>query len=96
LTKDADVGRWYDNVLRGSLVTADVYMRRLGSFCRSFDINPAGLVSLSESELHNLLLDCVSSSVLGRLMAEMGKMKTYSDAIEAMLNKSVILSPESS
>jgi hypothetical protein len=32
--------------------------------------------------------------VVGRLMAETGKMKTYSDAIEAMLNKSVILSPE--
>ena len=34
------------------------------------------------------------TSVLGRLVAETGKMKTYSDAIEAMLNKSVILSPE--
>lgn len=34
------------------------------------------------------------TSVLGRLMAETGKMKTYSDAIEAMLSKSVILSPE--
>jgi hypothetical protein len=29
--------------------------------------------------------------VVGRLMAETGKMKTYSDAIEAMLSKSVIL-----
>jgi metal-responsive CopG/Arc/MetJ family transcriptional regulator len=27
-------------------------------------------------------------------MAETGKMKTYSDAIEAILNKSVMLSPE--
>lgn len=35
------------------------------------------------------------TSVLGRLMAETGKMKTYSDAIEAMLSKSVMLSPES-
>lgn len=34
------------------------------------------------------------TSVLGRLMADTGKMKTYSDAIEAMLSKSVILSPE--
>ena len=32
--------------------------------------------------------------VVGRLMAETGKMKTYSDAIEALLSKSVILSPE--
>jgi hypothetical protein len=32
--------------------------------------------------------------VVGRLMAETGKMKTYSDAIEAILNKSVMLSPK--
>ena len=76
LTKDADVGRWYDNVSRGSQVTADVYLRRLGSFCRSFDITPAGLVSLSESELHNLLLDCVSS------MEKAGRAGSY---IESML-----------
>ena len=34
------------------------------------------------------------TSVVGRLMAETGKMKTCSDAIEAILNKSVMLSPE--
>ena len=34
------------------------------------------------------------TSVVGRLMAETGKMKTYSDAIEVLLDKSVILSPE--
>ena len=34
------------------------------------------------------------TSVVGKLMAETGKMKTYSDAIEAMLSRSVILSPE--
>jgi hypothetical protein len=34
------------------------------------------------------------TSILGRLMAETGKMKTYSDAIETMLSKSVILSAE--
>jgi hypothetical protein len=33
------------------------------------------------------------TSVVGRLMAESGKTKTYSDAIEALLNTSVILSP---
>jgi len=34
------------------------------------------------------------TSLVGRLMAETGKMKTYSDAIEALLSKSVILPPE--
>jgi len=34
------------------------------------------------------------TSLVGRLMAETGKTKTYSDVIEALLGKSVILSPE--
>jgi hypothetical protein len=34
------------------------------------------------------------TSVVGRLMAETGKMKTYCDAIEAILSKSVMLSQE--
>ena len=34
------------------------------------------------------------TSIVGRLMAETGKTKTYSDAIEALLRKAVILSPE--
>lgn len=34
------------------------------------------------------------TSLVGRLMAETGKMKTYSDAIEAILSESVILSPD--
>jgi metal-responsive CopG/Arc/MetJ family transcriptional regulator len=34
------------------------------------------------------------TSVVGRLMAETGKTKTYSDAIEALLRKTVLLSPE--
>ncbi len=35
LTADPDVKRWYDNVSRGSRITADVYLRRLGSICAS-------------------------------------------------------------
>lgn len=34
------------------------------------------------------------TSVVGKLMAESGEMKTYSDAIEVLLSKSVVLSPE--
>jgi len=34
------------------------------------------------------------TSVVGRLMAETGKMKTYSDAIEVLLNGRVMLSQE--
>ncbi|MEM2111779.1 MAG: hypothetical protein QXX08_07875 [Candidatus Bathyarchaeia archaeon] len=34
------------------------------------------------------------TAVVGRLMAESGKTKTYSDAVEAMISKSAILPPD--
>jgi hypothetical protein len=61
LNEDVDVRRWYENVSRGSQSTADVYLRRLRAFCQSFKISPKELVSLSDGELYNLLLDCVST-----------------------------------
>jgi len=60
LLEDVDVRRWYENVARGSRVTADVYLRRLGAFCRSFGRSPKDLLGMSEGELYNLLLDYVS------------------------------------
>jgi hypothetical protein len=60
LLEDPDVKRWYDNTSRGSRITADVYLRRLGSFCLSFDITPKNLAARSETELYNMLLDRVS------------------------------------
>jgi hypothetical protein len=60
LLQDADVRRWFDNVGRGSPVTADVYLRRLSAFCQSSRTTPKGLASKSEGELHDLMLDCVS------------------------------------
>jgi hypothetical protein len=58
--EDVDVRRWYDNVARGSLVTADVYLRRLGSFCKGFTMTPKDLTSLGPGDLFNLMLDYVS------------------------------------
>ncbi|MHA1632247.1 MAG: site-specific integrase [Candidatus Freyarchaeota archaeon] len=60
LLEDVDVRRWYRNVARGSQVTADVYLRRLGSFCNHFGLTPKRLVSLGSDEIYNLLLDYVS------------------------------------
>ena len=60
LLQDIDVRRWYENVARGSEVTADVYLRRLGAFCKHFKLKPKQLVSLSQNELYNLLLNYVS------------------------------------
>ena len=61
LFEDPDVKRWYDNVARGSQATADVYLRRVGSFCEALKTTPKKLATLGEPELYNIMLDCVSS-----------------------------------
>ena len=60
LLKDEGVKRWFDNVARGSNVTADVYLRRLGNFCHDLRLTPHGLLKMDESKLYNILLDTVS------------------------------------
>jgi hypothetical protein len=60
LLNDKTVKRWYDNVARGSLVTADVYLRRLGKFCHDLKLTPGKLLEMSESQLYDMFLDTVS------------------------------------
>jgi len=57
---DADVRRWYENVARGSRVTADVYLRRLGWTCRRLNVDPKGLLVLGDRDLNTMLVDFVS------------------------------------
>ena len=61
LLDDIRVKRWYDNVARGSKVTADVYLRRLGSFCGLYNLTPNDLMSLGEEEIEGKILDHISS-----------------------------------
>jgi len=60
LLEDPEVKRWYQNVARGSRITADVYLRRLGAFCIGHNISIRGLAGLGEQEIINLLMDIVS------------------------------------
>jgi hypothetical protein len=62
LLEDPDVKRWYENTARGSRISADVCLRRLGSFCESNGTTPSKFASQSERELHNVLMDYVSSA----------------------------------
>ncbi len=62
LFEDPDVRRWYENTARGSRITADVCLRRLGSFCESNKVTPREFASLSERELDNMLMDYVSAA----------------------------------
>jgi len=61
LLEDVNVERWYRNVSRGSKVTADVYLRRMGNFCQKFKMTPESLTSMARDDRYNLLLDLVSS-----------------------------------
>ena len=61
LLNDRALRRWYDNVARGSIITADVYLRRLGHFCNDHRITPNILLEMKENELYDLLLDTVSN-----------------------------------
>jgi hypothetical protein len=49
LLKDPDVARWHANVARGSVITADVYLRRLGVFCAEHKTKPVALAKLTET-----------------------------------------------
>jgi site-specific recombinase XerD len=71
LLEDPGVRRWHENVARGSQVTADVYLRRLGNFCGAHGLNPKQLASMDERRLENLLMDFV-----GRLEKQ-GKAGSY-------------------
>jgi hypothetical protein len=62
LFEDPDVKRWYENTARGSEITADVCLRRLGSFCESNRITPPTFALLEERELDNMLMDYVSAA----------------------------------
>jgi len=61
LFEDEDVRRWYENTSRGSLVSSDICLRRLGSFCEQLKIKPKEFAALPDRELHDMLMDYVSS-----------------------------------
>jgi len=62
LLKDEDVRRWHENVARGSEVTGDVYLRRLGNFCEAHNLSPKKLAGMSDTRLRNMLMDFVSEA----------------------------------
>ena len=55
-----EIARWYGDVGRGSRITADVYMRRLGAFCETIDKDPLKLLKLKDKTLADIMTDYVS------------------------------------
>lgn len=62
LLEDSDVRRWYESTARSSGMSADVCLGGLGSFCELSEMTPHKFVCLRERELHNLLLNYVTSA----------------------------------
>jgi site-specific recombinase XerD len=60
LLRDKDVERWFENTGRGSRITANVYLRRLGRFCEGHGTTPKKLAKMSDKQLYDLLLDLVT------------------------------------
>jgi hypothetical protein len=60
--EDKTIKRWYDNLARGSEITADVYLRRLGAFCEENKLTPHGLTSMSVRKIEELLMDYVTAN----------------------------------
>src|SRR5439155_19500934 len=46
LLENKDIKRWYDNLARSSLVTAEVKLRNLSRFCENNKITPMELIDL--------------------------------------------------
>ena len=58
-----DIKRWYDNLSRGSPLTADVRLRRLDKFCEIHEMTPMELANLGMKDLRavtNLLEDHIT------------------------------------
>jgi len=63
LLSNPDVKRWYSNVARGSIVTAEVRLRRLGGFCEEHEMTPTELIQIGLKDskaIADLLQDHIS------------------------------------
>ncbi len=61
LLQDPQIRRWYDNMGRGSKVTCEVYLRKLGWFLNEKNLTQQELLRRSPDDLFTLLLDTVSA-----------------------------------
>ena len=74
LLENQDIRRWYDNLARGSQSTADVRLRGLGRFCEYASLSPMQLLSKTEKDISDLLMDYVSE------LEKNGKAGSYIDS----------------
>ena len=66
LLKDPDVKRWYDNLARGSVITAEERLRRLGRFCMVTGLDPKEIIEkkrASPDGFDDYIMDYVGKSL---------------------------------
>ena len=61
LLKDSNFKRWYDNVARGSIITATVWLRRVGMLEAKFGKTPQQLAKMRPRQAGNFLMDIVTT-----------------------------------
>jgi site-specific recombinase XerC len=60
LLKDKNIRRWYDNVSRGSIITAHTWLRRLGLIHKKFHKTPQQIASMNTKDRTNFVLDVIT------------------------------------
>lgn len=84
LLEDKGLRRWFDNLSRGSKITARNYLRKLGNFCEANKVSPQRLLKRSDREIYNLLLDAVGA--LERLGRAGGHIASVLKAVKSWLS----------
>jgi hypothetical protein len=59
LEKDPNLRRWFLNNAKGSIIVAEVYLRRLGLFCVQDRISPGDYARLSKRKMEEIAFDYV-------------------------------------
>ena len=59
LADDPNLRRWYFNYAKGSMIVADIYLRRLSSFCEHYVISAAEYVRLPKRKMEEMAFDFV-------------------------------------
>jgi hypothetical protein len=59
LLEDPNVRRWYNNLSKSSVIVADIYLRRLGTFCREAKLTPFQYAKYSMRKMEDIAQDYI-------------------------------------
>ncbi|HZW56645.1 MAG TPA: hypothetical protein VFF30_10180 [Nitrososphaerales archaeon] len=57
--QDPNVKRWYNNLSKSSVIVADIYLRRLGSFCKKLSVTPSQFSRFSLRRMEDMAQDYI-------------------------------------